>query len=102
MVASIRDIGNISFHSLAFTTSTSNMASVFNINMANDSVIGNIIYNNSNKKDKMRGCSSISSIYSSRSLSVFLDKSTEEYAMKVQCKSNSMDQDDLVVPSDSL
>ena len=101
MVAPIRDIGNILFHSSAFTTSTSNMASVFDIDKADDSVIGNIIYNDSNKKDKVRGCSSISSMHSSRSLLVFSDKSTEEYVMKVQCKSDSMDQDIPVVPSDN-
>ena len=101
MVVPIRDIGNISFHSLAFTTSASNMALVFNINMANDSIIGNIIYNDSDKKDKIRGCSSVFNTHSSRSSLVFLDKSTEEYATKVQHKSNSIDQDNPVIPSNS-
>jgi len=101
MVAPIRDIGNISFHSSAFTTSTSNMALVFNIDMANDSVVSNIIYNNSDKKDKVRGHSSASSIHSSRFLLVFLDKRTKEYAIKIQHESNSIDQDDSVVSSNS-
>ena len=83
MVVPIRDIRNISFYSSAFTTSASNMTSVFNIDMADNSIVNNIIYNNSNKKDKMRGCSSVSSIHSSRSLLVFSDKSTEEYTIKV-------------------
>ena len=77
------------------------MASVFNINMANDSIIGNIIYNDSDKKDKIRGCSSAFNTHSSRSSLVFSDKSTEEYATKVQHKSNSIDQDGPVIPSDS-
>ena len=84
MVAPIRDIGNTSFHSSAFTTSASNMALVFDIDMADDSVIGNIIYNDSDKKDEVRGHSSASSMPSSRSSSSFSDKSTEEYAAKVQ------------------
>ena len=83
MVVPIRDIRNILFYSSAFTTSASNMTSVFNIDMADNSIVNNIIYNNSNKKDKMRGCSSVSSIHSSRSLLVFSDKSTEEYTIKV-------------------
>ena len=44
---------------------------------------------------------SMFSMPSSRSLSSSSDKSTEEYIAKVQQESNSMDQDDLVVPSDS-
>ena len=36
---------------LYITKSASNIALVFDINIADDSVIGNIIYNNSNKKD---------------------------------------------------
>ena len=84
MGAPIRDTRNILFHSLALTTSISNIASGFNINMADDSVIANIIYNNSDKKDEVRGCSSTSSTPSSRSLLSSSDKSTEEYVAKVQ------------------
>ena len=84
MVVPIRDIENILFHSSAFTTSASNMALVFNIDMANDSVVSNIIYNDSDKKDEVRGCSSASSMHSSRSSLIFSDKSTEEYVAKVQ------------------
>jgi len=71
------------FHSLAFTSSTSNIASVFDIDMADDSIFGNIIFNDRDKKDKVRGCSSVSSTYSSRFLLVFSDKSTKEYLMSV-------------------
>ena len=67
------------------------MALVFDINMADDSVVSNIIYNNSDKKNKVRGHSSTSSMHSFRSLLVFSDKSTEEYMIKVQYESNSMD-----------
>lgn len=84
MVVSIRDIGNILFHTSAFNTSASNMASFFNIDIADDSVIGNIFFNNSNRKDEVRGHSSVSSMPSSRSLSSFSEKSTEEYSAKVQ------------------
>lgn len=69
--------------------------------MADDSVIANIIYNNSDKKDEVRGCSSTSSTPSSRSLLSSSDKSTEEYVAKVQWESDSIDQDNSVVPSDS-
>ena len=55
MVMPIRDIGNILFQSSAFHTSASNMASVFNIDIADNSVISNIIFNNSNKNNKVRG-----------------------------------------------
>jgi len=60
------------------------MALGFDINIADDSVITNIIYNDSNKKDEVRGCSSASNMPSSRSLSSSSDKSTEEYMAKVQ------------------
>jgi len=97
----IRDTRNILFHSSALTTSASNMALGFNIDMADDSVIADIIYNNSNKKDKVRGCSFTSSTHSSRSLSSSSDKSTEKYVAKVQQESNSIDQDNPAVPSNS-
>ena len=77
------------------------MTLVFDIDMADDFVVSNIIYNDGNKKDEVRGYSSVSSMHSSRSLLIFSDKSTEDYTVKVQYKSNSMDQDDPVVPSDS-
>ena len=101
MVVPIRDIGNILFHSSAFNTNASNMASVFNIDMADDSVIGNITFSNSDRKDKVRGCSSASSMPSSRSLSSSSDKSNKVYLIRVQYKSDNMDQDDPVTPSNS-
>ncbi len=60
------------------------MALVFNIDMADDSVVSNIIYNDSNKKDEMKGCFSAFSMPSSRSLLTFLDKSTEKYYYKLK------------------
>jgi len=60
------------------------MALVFNIDMADDSVVSNIIYNDSNKKDEMKGCSSAFNMPSSRSLSTFLDKSTVKYCYKLK------------------
>ena len=101
MGAPIRDTRNILFHSSALTTSTSNMALGFDIDMADDSVIVDIIYNNSDKKDEMRGHFSTSSMPSSRSLLSSSDKSTEEYAANVQQESNNMNQDDSVIPSNS-
>ena len=74
---------------------------VFNIDMVDDSIVSNIIYNDSDKKDKVRGHSSASSMYSSRSLSVFLNKSTKKYVTKVQYESESIDQDNPIVPFDS-
>jgi len=83
MIAPIREIGNILFHTSAFNTSTSNMASFFDINMADNSIVGNIFFNNSNRKDEVRGHSTVSSTSSSRSLSSFSEKSIEEYSAKV-------------------
>ena len=77
------------------------MASVFNIDIADDSVVGNIIFKDRDKKDKMRDHSSVSSMHSSRSLSVFSDKSTEEYLTRVQHESDNMDQDNPVASFDS-
>jgi len=101
MGAPIRDTRNILFHSSALTTSTSNIALGFDIDIANDSVIADIIYNDSNKKDEVRGHFSASSISSFRSLSSSSDKSTKEYIVKVQQESVSMDQDNPVVLSNS-
>ena len=84
MDAPIRDTRNILFHSLALTTSTLNITSGFDINMADDSVITDIIYNNSDKKDEVRDCSSTSSMSSFSSLLSFSDKSIEKYVAKVQ------------------
>ena len=77
------------------------MASVFNIDIADDSVVGNITFKDRDKKDKMRDHSSVSSMHSSRSLSVFSDKSTEEYLTRVQHESDNMDQDNPVASFDS-
>ena len=57
MRAPIRDTRNILFHSSALTTSTSNITLDFNIDIANDSVITDIIYNDSDKKNEVRGYS---------------------------------------------
>jgi len=51
--------------------------------MADNSIVGNIFFNNSNRKDEVRGHSTVSSTSSSRSLSSFSEKSTEEYSAKV-------------------
>ena len=79
----IRDTRNILFHFSALTTSASNMASGFDINMTNDSIITDIIYNDSDKKNKVRGHSFVSIMPNSRSLLSSSDKSTEKYIAKV-------------------
>jgi len=89
------------FHSSAFTTSASNIASVFNIDIADDSVISNNTFKDRDKKDKMRGRSSVSSMHSSRFLSVFSNKSTKKYLTMVQHESDNMDQDNPVASFDS-
>ena len=79
------------------------MASVFDIDMADDSVVSNVIFNNNNKNDKVRGCSLVPSAVGSRSLlSSFSDKSEEDYLTRVQRESDNMDQDNPVASSNSI
>ena len=101
MVAPIRDIGNIIFHSSAFHTSASNIASELDIDITDCTAVKNIIFNNSGEIDKVRGHSLTPSAHSSRSSSHVLDLSDEPYPNKVQRESNNMDEDNPVAPSDS-
>jgi len=80
----------------------SNMASGFNdIDMIDNPVVNPIIFNNGDENNKVRGRSIAHSAYSSRSLLSSSDKSVEEYVARVQRKSNSMDQDNPAVLTDS-
>ena len=101
MVVSIRNIGNISLSTIAFHTIVSNIASINNIDMVVNLFIDDLIYSNCNNRDKVRGHTLASSIYSSRTLSMFLSKSNEEYLTRVQHESNNMIKDELVTPFDS-
>ena len=74
------------------------MALVFNVDMVDNSVINNIIFNNSSGNNEIRGCSSVLSIHISRSSSL----SIEDYHMRIQRDSNNMNQDDPVATSDSV
>ena len=48
------------------------------IDMANNCVISNIIFNNSNRNDEVRGCTLVSSTVSFRSISSFSFNKSEE------------------------
>ena len=81
MVVLIRDTRNKFFYTLAFNTSNSNMASVLNVDIVDDSVVNNIIFNNSDNNDEMRGYTLTPSANSSRSISSFSpNKSKELYS----------------------
>ena len=68
------------------------MALVFDIDIANDSVVSNIIYSNSNSNDKMRGHILAPSTNSFRSVSSSSsNKSKEEYLARVRKESNNID-----------
>ena len=79
------------------------MASVFDIDIADNSVVNNIIFSNSNSNDEVRGCTLAPSTNSSRSVSSsFSNKSKELYLDQIQRESDKMDQDDPVTTSNSI
>lgn len=74
----------------------------FDIDMTDISAIkNNIIFNNSGKKDEVRGHSLIPSVHSSRSTLIYLDTSNEQYSDRMQRESDNIVKDDPVAPSDS-
>jgi len=74
-----------------------------NVDMANDCVISNIIFNNSNRNDKVRGRTLASSTVSSRSVSSSSSNKSEElYSDWMQRESNKMVQNKPTTISDSL
>ena len=82
MVAPIRDTRNKFFSNSASNSNNSNMASVLDdIDMVNDYVANNIIFNNSNSNNKVRGCMLALSATSFRSISTsFSNKGEELYS----------------------
>ena len=73
------------------------------INMANDYVISNIIFNNGNRNDEVRGCTLVFSAVSFRSISSFsFNKSEELYWDRMQRKSDKMVQNEPTTISDSF
>ena len=79
MVVSIRDTKNKFFSTSASNIYNSNMTLVLDdIDMANNCVISNIIFNNSNRNDEVRGCTLVSSTVSFRSISSFSFNKSEE------------------------
>jgi len=102
MGTSIRDNRNILFQTSASTIMASNMASEFDdIDMIDNPVVNSIIFNNGDENNKVRGQSITHSMPSSRSLLSFSDKSIEEHVARVQRESDSMDQDNPTVLTDS-
>lgn len=102
MGAPIRDTRNILFQTSASTIMASNMASGFDdIDMIDDPIVNPIIFNNGDENNRVRGRSIAHSAPSSRSSSSSSDKSVEEYVARVQRESDSMDQDNPAVLTDS-
>jgi len=74
-----------------------------NIDMIDDYVVSNIIFNNSNSNNEVRGYTFIPSAVSSRSvLSSSSNKSEKLYLDRIQRESNKMVQNESVAISDSF
>jgi len=98
----IRDTRNILFQTSALTIIASNMALGFDdIDMIDDPIVNSIIFNNGDENNKVRGQSIVHSVLSSRSSLSSLDKSVKEYVVRAQRESNSIDQDNSTVLTDS-
>ena len=92
MIVPIRNTKN---KSSASNSSNSNMAPVINdIDMVDNCVANNIIFNSSDRNDEVKGRTFVPSAISSRSvLSSFSNKSEELYSVWMQRESNNMVQD---------
>ena len=97
----IRDIRNITSFTSALYSITSNISPTSNINMVID-LVDDLFKKNCNNFDEVRGCFLASSIYYSRTLSLFLSNCNEDYTTRVQKESNKMVENDPVALSDSL
>ena len=95
MVVPIRNIRNKFSSNSAFNNCNSNIALVIDdIDMIDDCVVSNIIYEDSDSNNEVRGCTLVSSITSSYSVLCFSsNKSVELYMNWMQRESNSMVQD---------
>ena len=80
------------------------MASVIdNIDIVDDCVANNIIFNSSDRNDKIRGCTFAFSAISFWSVSSsFSNKSEKLYLVQMQRESNNMVQDKHTTTSDSI
>ena len=80
------------------------MALKCDIDMADCSMVNNIIYGESSKNDKVRSCSPTPRVHGSRSilLSIALDSRDESYHDKVQWESDNMVEDDPIAMLESL
>jgi len=103
MGAPIRDTRNILFQTSASIIMASKMASEFNdIDMIDDPIVNPIIFNNGDENNKVRSQSIVHSVPSSRSSLSSSDKSIQEYVARVQRESNSIDQNNSAVLTNSL
>ena len=101
MVVPIRDIENKSSFTSTFHTITLSIGQTNNTNIVIDPV-NDLFKNICDNFDEVRGCSLVSSTHYPRTPSLFLSECDEDYATRVQRKSDKMVENDLVVPSDSL
>jgi len=97
----IRDFRNITTSTSAIHFTTVNMSSNNVLNMEVDSFDG-IFTKACDNCDEVRGCSLTLSAHYPRTLSLFSSDCDEDYVMKVQKESNSMDEDNPVIIFDSL
>ena len=81
--------GNKSLFTSATHTSTSNMTLSGDIDMVIDNVI-DLFKKNCNNYDKVRGFMIVSNTQSPRTLSMSSSNCDEDYAARVQCKSDNM------------
>ena len=72
------------------------------IDMIDDPIVNSIIFNNGDENNKVRGQSIVHSMPSSRSSLSSSDKSIQEYVARVQRESNSIDQNNSAVLTNSL
>jgi len=67
----------------------------------NIDIVNDLFNSGCNNYNEVRGHTMTSNTHSPRTLSIFLSKCDEDYATRVQCESDNMVKDDLVVMTDS-
>jgi len=92
MVASIRELANITHFTTAITNISNNSTPNFDINMVFDPEDN--IYNISDGFEEGRGCSLLFSIHKPRSPSISSSECSEDYHVHVKRNSNRMNEDE--------
>jgi len=100
MVASIRELGNISLSTSATYSTTNNMTPIQDNDMVVDP-LDNLL-GIGNKFDEMRDCSLAQSTHRPRSPSMSLSECNEKYHIYVKRNSNRMEEDEPVTSVGSI